>query len=192
MKVEGTYRREDMTLAPRDPFTSDRLMYKPMTVEDEPELYAMQSDERVMRFIPRPVATDRNTTRQKNLDDFAAGERYKFIFGVFWKKPKDNQSDRMIGIIIMRPMEDGRSVEIGYWLMPDVWGLGLATEACHALIDHCPEPMGFERSDITALVTVGNHASRNVLEKAGLYVTHTEPEDTHQVWCFEMKPESPT
>lgn len=59
--------------------------------------------------------------------------------------------------------------EIGYWLGEPYWGLGYATEAARALIDHA-----FEDLKLPALVAaarVVNPSSRRVLEKCGFQWT---------------------
>jgi RimJ/RimL family protein N-acetyltransferase len=55
---------------------------------------------------------------------------------------------------------------LGYYLFPDFWGQGYATEAVRAIADHLVQ-QGVER--LVATVTVGNMASAQVLKKAGFY-----------------------
>ena len=57
--------------------------------------------------------------------------------------------------------------EIGYWLGQRHWGLGLATEAARAAIDHGFLHLGLEL--LTGECRVINEASRHVLEKCGLH-----------------------
>lgn len=55
--------------------------------------------------------------------------------------------------------------EVGYWLHPDCWGQGLASEALQLFVDHLFRSTPLVR--IEALVFAGNPASERVLEKAG-------------------------
>lgn len=59
----------------------------------------------------------------------------------------------------------GSDGEIGYWIAPFFWGLGIATEAAKSVV-------GYARSRGDAKVWAGafedNPASQNVLQKAGL------------------------
>ena len=57
---------------------------------------------------------------------------------------------------------------LGYYLFPDFWGQGYATEAVSAIADHLVH-QGIHR--LVATVTVGNHASAKVLKKAGFSFT---------------------
>jgi len=59
--------------------------------------------------------------------------------------------------------------ELGYWLAPEFWGQGIATEAARALVDY-----RFETSDIAALTSgyfAANAALARVLEKIGFSET---------------------
>jgi [ribosomal protein S5]-alanine N-acetyltransferase len=63
-------------------------------------------------------------------------------------------------------MTDDGQAEIGWYLRPDQWGKGYATESTHLLLQ-----FGFEelsRTRIIATVDPENLASHRVLEKAGL------------------------
>jgi RimJ/RimL family protein N-acetyltransferase len=64
------------------------------------------------------------------------------------------------------PLEDSGLLEIGYRYLRAAWGLGVATEAGRAVLDH-----GFSVLGVDPLVAVAhpaNRASRRVLEKIGL------------------------
>ncbi|HEX7995218.1 MAG TPA: GNAT family N-acetyltransferase [Streptosporangiaceae bacterium] len=69
----------------------------------------------------------------------------------------------------LRPGTD--VAELGYRLLPEVWGLGFATEGARALIGH-----GFTELDLARVVATTmtvNLASRRVLQKAGLCLVRT-------------------
>ena len=70
-----------------------------------------------------------------------------------------------LGCCGIEPHEDGRTVELGYWLGEPYWNQGYATEAAHALID-----MVFRTRDdeqIDARCRVMNIPSRRVIQKCG-------------------------
>ena len=72
--------------------------------------------------------------------------------------------DEPIGAAGLRKLEKG-NYELGYWMAPDHWGRGLATEAAKALVVY-----GFEKLGAEALNSghfADNPASGRVLEKAG-------------------------
>jgi len=55
--------------------------------------------------------------------------------------------------------------ELGYWIGSQFWGLGYATEAARAIIEHAFAELGHE--SLFAGARVSNPASRRVLEKCG-------------------------
>jgi [ribosomal protein S5]-alanine N-acetyltransferase len=56
-------------------------------------------------------------------------------------------------------------VEVLYALRPDVWGRGYASEIALVSVQHA---RALQIREVVGLAAVGNHASRRVLEKAGL------------------------
>jgi len=59
------------------------------------------------------------------------------------------------------------TAEIGYWLTPDHWGKGLATEIVRALVEYATAETDVEQ--LTANCFGWNPASTRVLEKAGFH-----------------------
>ena len=63
--------------------------------------------------------------------------------------------------------------ELGYLLVPELWGHGLATELAQALVGwHFAHPDPRLSRDLLAFAHVENGASRRVLEKVGFTPTH--------------------
>jgi 8-oxo-dGTP diphosphatase len=69
-------------------------------------------------------------------------------------------------------LERDGTPELGAWVARDLWGRGLATQALVRLIRHLFQDLGFGR--VWASVHPDNHASKRVLEKAGLTVAGCE------------------
>jgi RimJ/RimL family protein N-acetyltransferase len=75
-----------------------------------------------------------------------------------------------VGCVGLTFAEGEAVAEMGYWVGRPHWGLGLATEAARALVDHAFETMPIIA--VTGSCRVINEGSRRVLEKCGLrYVT---------------------
>ena len=70
-----------------------------------------------------------------------------------------------LGCCGIEPHEDGRTVELGYWLGEPYWNDGYATEAAHALIDMVFRTRDVEQID--ARCRVMNIPSRRVIQKCG-------------------------
>lgn len=71
---------------------------------------------------------------------------------------------RLIGGIALDPAEDGAR-EFGYWLTPDAWGRGYATEAGRAVLAIARDALGVRH--VHACHYVDNPASGRVLRKLG-------------------------
>ena len=74
---------------------------------------------------------------------------------------------RLVGGIGIRAADAGH--ELGYWLAPDAWGRGYATEAGEAVVAMARHALGLHRLD--AFHFVDNPASGRVLAKLGFRPT---------------------
>ena len=70
-----------------------------------------------------------------------------------------------LGCCGIEPHEDGKTVELGYWLGEPHWNRGYATEAAQSLTDMVFRTRDVEQID--ARVRVMNIASRRVIQKCG-------------------------
>lgn len=70
---------------------------------------------------------------------------------------------RLIGAIALAPKSD--SHELGFWLAPDAWGRGYATEAGQAVIEIARHALPIRR--LSATCAAGDPASARVLRKLG-------------------------
>jgi RimJ/RimL family protein N-acetyltransferase len=71
--------------------------------------------------------------------------------------------DDPLGVALLRPLEDGPEIEVGWHLDPAAWGSGYATEAARALLDYAFTDLGLDR--VVAVVDPRNEASRRVAER---------------------------
>ncbi len=82
-----------------------------------------------------------------------------------------NSSDGLQGIISYEWHDKKQDVELGYWLVKDLWGKGLMSEAAKAMVDHA-----FEIARVNVMVSCyfnENPASGKVLRHAGFEVVGT-------------------
>ena len=94
-------------------------------------------------------------------------------------RPKDNvalsilaheeATPRLVGGIGIHPAEELGGYEIGYWLSPDAWGRGYATEAGRAVLGIARYAMGLK--GLRSRYFVDNPASGHVLMKLGFRPT---------------------
>ncbi|GAA4885539.1 GNAT family N-acetyltransferase [Ferrimonas pelagia] len=74
--------------------------------------------------------------------------------------------DRVIGFCGVKFETELDEIDIGYRMLPQYWGQGLATEAVQATLDYARAQLGIER--IVGEVAVQNIASQRVLQKCGM------------------------
>jgi ribosomal-protein-alanine N-acetyltransferase len=133
-----------------------RLTLRPQEQADASALFAILGDEEAMRFWNRP-AISRLAVVEELLREQQAAMREGLC--LYWTLVQDGEA---IGSIDLSLIGDG-SAELGFLLRPDRWGLGLASEAVGAVIQHGFEALGLTR--LAAAVQTENRAASRVLEK---------------------------
>ena len=84
-----------------------------------------------------------------------------YEFGIF-----ENGTDRLIGNIgIVNVNSRCRHATLAYYIHPDMWNRGIATEAGRILLKYAFSTLDLNR--VGAVCMTGNAASRRVLEKLG-------------------------
>ena len=140
-----------------------RLELSVFVAGDLDELYRLDRDPRVMKYIANGKPASREATAQR-LRRFV---RYPTLYpdlGVWRAARRDNGA--YIGWFALNYAGKTTDVEVGYRLLPEAWGRGFATEAAKALVDYGFDDLGLDR--IIGVTHPGNKASQRVLQKAGL------------------------
>ncbi len=151
-----------------DTVQTDRLLAERLRPADFDDLCRLHRDPRVMATLAPAghptggVLTDEETGQflRRNL---AHWDRHGYgLWAV-----RDRRDGRFVGRGGLRRVQigDHEEVELGYALMADAWGRGLATELARAAVR-----VGFERlglADIVCFTLTTNRASQRVMEKAG-------------------------
>ena len=142
---------------------TDRLRLRPLTLEDAGWISRESSRPEVARMIaraplPNPPLFAEMFVLIARACEAARGDCVRAI--------ETRESAAPLGVIGMHPHE--RGWEFGYWLAPDAWGQGCATEAGRALIEEA-DRLG--RGPLTAGHFSDNPASGRVLEKLGFAYT---------------------
>lgn len=142
--------------------TTEHLRLRPIERGDLDVLATLYADPRVMRFSLGLL--DREQTRVKLdriLESMASRGWDSFVIELL-------DDDRFVGIVGLAPQTvDGvEEIELGYRLMPEFWGRGLATEAACACRDYAFKTLGMPR--IISIIEAANSGSIRVAEKVGL------------------------
>lgn len=135
---------------------TERLLLRPLTLDDAEAAFEWTGDERVAKYMIYSTHESVETTKEW-LRGIKPSEN---VFGFVRKS--DN---KLIGSGGIRLLEDG-FWEFGYNFRFDCWGIGYATEASKAMIDHVRSKFG--DVPLRAECAAENTASAHVIEKCGL------------------------
>lgn len=142
---------------------TERLILRPFTLDDAPEIQRLAGDKDVASTtsdgeIPQPnMAEQWIKVRQERVD---RGESVEFA--VIHTKRRV-----LIGIIHLSiQYKQDESMELGYWIGKPYWNQGYCTEAARAVLKYGFEILGLHR--IFARHFARNPASGRILEKIGM------------------------
>lgn len=137
-----------------------RLRLRPLLQADAERINACVRDPRIYRNVGRIASNqtleDTRAFIARNAQNWTEGRNYGFgILNV----------DDLIGVVGGSPLDDGLAMDVGYWIAPDSWGRGFATEAFRAYVDWLAWAKGVR--GVTAGHFTDNPASGRVLSKCG-------------------------
>jgi RimJ/RimL family protein N-acetyltransferase len=138
---------------------TERLLLRPVTVDDAPDLAAVYADPEVARFVRGLVLDGTRAQLQRFVDEWAT--RGIGIFAIV-----DGETGEFLGRSGVKYWPEFDFTEVGWVLRRDVWGRGYATEAARASLD-----FAFAHSDldrVTAIIAKGNDASVAVARRLGM------------------------
>jgi RimJ/RimL family protein N-acetyltransferase len=154
--------------------TTPRLVLRQFTEDDVDNLFSLNSDPEVMRYLSGGRPTPREDIRDQIIP---------FHLGVYGRLDRlgtwaaeSAGSREFLGWFHFRPghgSADITNIELGYRLRRPAWNKGYATEGSRALIDLGFTGLGVER--VFAHTMTVNAGSRHVLEKCGLTLVRTIP-----------------
>lgn len=143
---------------------TNRLLLREYLEEDAEAFFELNSDPRVLRFVPDAQLFDVEQARQILIDHpIADYQKHGFGRGACILKSTGQQ----IGFAGLKYLEEFGEVDVAYRLLPAYWGQGLATEAALASVRYGFDKLRLKR--IIGLAMPENAASIRVLEKAGLH-----------------------
>ncbi|MEV8611414.1 GNAT family N-acetyltransferase [Amycolatopsis sp. NPDC051373] len=151
-----------------------RLRLRRFTPADAGVLADLHGDPGVMRFVDDGSPVSREVVEGMTLPGFLAEYR-DLPAGLGCFAAVNSETDQFAGWFSVRPATSrglgGGGIEVGYRLLPAVWGRGFATEGLQAVLRKAFAELGVER--VVATTMTVNTRSRRVLEKAGLKLVRT-------------------
>jgi ribosomal-protein-alanine N-acetyltransferase len=142
---------------------TQRLALREFRAGDAENLYRLNRDPRVMRYIG-----DGSVATRASAAAVIARTRkhYRNYPGLGVWPAEERANGAFIGWFCLKYIPATVSVEVGYRLVPQAWGRGYATEGARALVRYGFDVLGLYR--IIGLTHSDNVASQRVLQKAGL------------------------
>jgi RimJ/RimL family protein N-acetyltransferase len=152
-----------------------RLVLRQFTENDVDNLFNLNSDPEVMRYLTGGSPTPRQEIRDEILPFHLSVYGRLDRLGTW--AAESSVSGEFLGWFHFRPGPDSdiTNIDLGYRLRRPAWNRGYATEGSRALISRGFTELGVER--VFAHTMTLNAASRRVLEKCGLTLVGTIPYD---------------
>jgi RimJ/RimL family protein N-acetyltransferase len=147
---------------------TERLLLRPWTVEDVELVAALSSNPRVTRYIGDGQTW--TTLKAITVSDRALAHWREHGFG--WRVIVELATGSDIGLLALNRMGEGTAGldpdehEIGWWVAPERWGYGYATEAARAVAADAYSELGAPH--LTARILAENAASIKVANAIGM------------------------
>lgn len=145
-----------------------RVLLRDIDEKDEDNLYELDSDPEVMRYLTHGTPSSRAEVQTAIQRCISLRAKHNNRFGV-WAAVEKN-SGRFMGWFLFRPCwkdpDNTNRIELGYRLKQAFWGRGYATEVSKALITKGFAELGV--TEVFAVTMKTNLGSQAVMRKAGL------------------------
>ena len=150
---------------------SPRLIMRQFTKDDVDNLFDLNSDPEVMRYINGGRPTPREVIRDEIIPFHLAVYDRLDRLGTW--AAESSATGEFLGWFHFRPGPgtDITNIDLGYRLRRSAWNKGYATEGSQALISGGFTDLGVER--VFGHTMTVNTASRRVMEKCGLTLVRT-------------------
>lgn len=139
---------------------TERLILRPITLDDAESCFSWNSDERVTKFMSYPTLTDISQTIDWIKSTLVDEKEWNWAFVL-------KSENKVIGTGGIGP---SKSMEgywgIGYNFHYDYWHNGYCTEAMKAIVDFVHNELGVNK--VCGFHAVDNPRSGKVMEKLGL------------------------
>ena len=145
---------------------TDRLVLRPVTLDDAPAMFEYASDEENTRYT---FETNKSLEETRNNIALFYLANPLGRWGIELKS-----NGQFIGTIDLHKIDPAlKKAAIGYIINKKYWNQGLTTEANRAVIELAFEKIGMNK--LIALHDKDNPASGKVMEKSGMRFSHEEP-----------------
>ena len=144
--------------------TTPRLVLRHFERGDVDDLFAMDSDDRVMRYLGSGLKGRTRAECEQGIERMVERAAERPGYGLLHASLRDGGA--FVGGCGLFPVPEGDDIEIAYRLPHSCWGRGFATEMARAVLAHGLGKLDLAR--IVGLTWPENVPSQRVLEKIGM------------------------
>ncbi len=148
-------------------FDSQRLIIRDYLETDIEPFHKLFTDDAVMDLMPEVKTHSLDESKKYLYESIAESQfdgRSKFFFAIVLKETEQYIGE--IGFSVNIDCEEGRVVNLGYFIFPQYWGKGYVTEAVNSVMDYA-----FLYLDVIKIESgclSANLGSLKVMEKVGM------------------------
>ena len=144
-------------------FDTERFIIRKLNYDDLEDFYDMQSNERVMQYIKKPLNYEESKVElEKFIGYYSSNSRFFLLWAIEAKS--DQQFIGLCGVYHNESKEN----ELAYRLREQFWGQGIGSEIVKRLIPHCFTALSMQT--IVACVDEENVGSVKILERQMQFV----------------------
>ena len=156
-----------------------RLILRELCLEDADDMMRVHSHPEVQKYTGDGVITTLEGIQNKIAEKQADYRKYGYGRWATLLK----EGNHFVGWSGLAYLPEFDEIDVGYRLLPEYWGQGIATEATKAILPYAFNDLGLKR--IIAIAMKDNKASIRVMEKAGMQFekyTPYYPDGEDLVW----------
>ncbi len=161
---------------------TERLILREIVLTDAEDMLRLHSNQQVQKYTGEDIITSLEEIHSKIKEKSA--DYVNHGFGRWATILKDGmQFTGWAGLAYLPEFDE---IDLGYRFLPEYWGVGIATEASHAILTY-----GFDNLHLKKIIAIAmkeNKASIRVMEKVGMQFDKFAPyepggPDFVWYWC---------
>jgi [ribosomal protein S5]-alanine N-acetyltransferase len=143
---------------------TERLILRPLTIDDVDAIYAVIGDPVAMQYYPRTFSREDAVEWIERNRGWQERDGYSLLAVVL------KSTGKVIGDcgLSWQLADETPMLELGYHLQREQWGRGYATEAARACMEYAFRELSAEK--LMSLILAENQPSRRVAERNGMTV----------------------
>lgn len=164
---------------------TERLILRELSMADVEDMLRLHSNQQVQKYTGEDTITSLEGIYLKIKEKTDEYEHHGY--GRWATLLKDGL--QFVGWAGLSYLPEFDEIDLGYRFLPEYWGLGIATEASHAILTY-----GFDTLNIRRIIAIAmpeNKASIRVMEKLGMqfekYAPYEAGEEDAVWYCCDKK-----